>query len=776
MANKIRIKRRLTGGGAGAPASMANAELAFNEQSKILYYGLGGDEFGTGTNALAIAGEGAFTPVAHVGSGGTQHADVIAAGASGFMSGTDKTKLNGIATGANAYTHPNHSGHVTSTGDGATAIATGVVSNAHLVTVATQTFKARTSAGTGAPEDLTVAQALTLLGVSSGAAALTSAATTALGVSAVGVATVASRGDHVHAMPTLNALNLPVGAVAMNNQRITGLATPIASTDAATMGYVDTIAQGLDPKGSVRVVTTAAGTLATSFANGQVIDGVTLATGNRILIKNQAAPAENGIYTVNATGVPTRALDANTWAKFPAAYVFAEEGTVNNDMGFVCTVSASGTLGTTGITFQQFSGAGQISAGTGLAKNGNTLSLGTATAGVLGGVMVGTNLSIAAGVLSANAVNLAEGTKTTTTVPITSSTGTGATLSAATTGLAGVMTAADKTKLDGIATSATNYTHPANHPPAIITQDASNRFVTDAEKSTWSAKANTAAPTFTGLVTINKSGAVTTLNDSAAALHICGMDSNSNRIVFDCYSTAAETANLAFRKAEGTSVAPTALSVDSCSGTMSFQGYSSSLAYRVVASISCLSNEALTDATAGTRMEFRVRGNGESASTSINTVTRMALHGNKLTPTVDNYMALGEVAKRWASLYCAIVVATTVGPSTSQQHTLPAVTSGTVVIDTATQTLSNKTLVAPALGTPASGNLANCAFPTLNQNSTGTASNITGIASIACGGLGVSTSGYLDGSILKKSGTSYVAATAGTDFLNNASTLDGGTF
>lgn len=92
--------------------------------------------------------------------------------------------------------------------------------------------------------------------------------------------------------------------------------TPSAGTDVAIKSYVDqTVTDAIGAsnlKDAVRVATTVAGTLATSFANASVVDGITLATGNRILIKNQASGAENGIYTVNASGVPTRATDADT--------------------------------------------------------------------------------------------------------------------------------------------------------------------------------------------------------------------------------------------------------------------------------------------------------------------------------------------------------------------------------------------------------------------------------------------------------------------------------
>lgn len=104
-------------------------------------------------------------------------------------------------------------------------------------------------------------------------------------------------------------------------------------------------------KQSVRVATTAAGTLASSFENGDTVDGVTLATGNRILIKNQATASENGIYTVNASGAPTRATDADSGSEMLGAIIPVEEGTVNAERTFRCTNNATITLGSTNLTF-----------------------------------------------------------------------------------------------------------------------------------------------------------------------------------------------------------------------------------------------------------------------------------------------------------------------------------------------------------------------------------------------------------------------------------------
>ena len=174
----------------------------------------------------------------------------------------------------------------------------------------------------------------------------------------------------------LDQMAAPTGAVSLNSQKITGLADPTADADAANKGYVDGVAQGLDVKDSVVATTTANGTLSTAFANGQSIDGVTLQTGDRILIKNQSTASQNGIYNVNASGAPSRATDMATGGNAAGAFVFVEQGTVNAENGFVCTSdTGSAVVGTNNLTFAQFSGAGQIIAGDGLDKSGNTLSV-----------------------------------------------------------------------------------------------------------------------------------------------------------------------------------------------------------------------------------------------------------------------------------------------------------------------------------------------------------------------------------------------------------------
>ncbi len=174
----------------------------------------------------------------------------------------------------------------------------------------------------------------------------------------------------------LDQMTAPSAAVSFNSQKITNLADPTADADAANKGYVDGVAQGLDVKDSVVATTTANGTLSTAFANGQSIDGVTLQTGDRILLKNQTTASQNGIYNVNASGAPSRATDMGTGSNAAGAFVFVEQGTVNAENGFTCTSdTGSAVVGTNNLTFAQFSGAGQIIAGNGIAKDGNRLDV-----------------------------------------------------------------------------------------------------------------------------------------------------------------------------------------------------------------------------------------------------------------------------------------------------------------------------------------------------------------------------------------------------------------
>jgi hypothetical protein len=199
---------------------------------------------------------------------------------------------------------------------------------------------------------------------------------------------------------SVNLVATGTGTVDVANKRITSVAEPTQSSDAATKNYVDAVKTGLDVKDSVIVTTT--GNLTGTYANGTsgvgatltnsgtqaalTIDSRVLTVGDRVLVKDQTTALQNGFYKVTTVGtastnwVLTRTVDADEDSEItPGAFTFVEEGTIGGNNGYVCTNVGAITVGTTPITFVQFSGAGSVIAGDGLTKTGNTLNaVGTA--------------------------------------------------------------------------------------------------------------------------------------------------------------------------------------------------------------------------------------------------------------------------------------------------------------------------------------------------------------------------------------------------------------
>ena len=172
----------------------------------------------------------------------------------------------------------------------------------------------------------------------------------------------------------LDQMAAPTGSVSLNSQTITNVADPVNAQDAATKGFVEATSQGLDVKDSCVAATTGNITISTALNNGDTIDGVTLSTNDRVLVKDQSTASQNGIYIVGSS--PARADDLAAGADAAGMFTFVEQGTVNADNGFVCTSNkGSAVVGTNNLTYAQFSGAGQITAGDGLDKSGNTLSV-----------------------------------------------------------------------------------------------------------------------------------------------------------------------------------------------------------------------------------------------------------------------------------------------------------------------------------------------------------------------------------------------------------------
>ncbi|TXN33887.1 head decoration protein [Methylobacterium sp. WL19] len=206
----------------------------------------------------------------------------------------------------------------------------------------------------------------------------------------------------------------------LQSQRILNLGDPSTGTDAANKQYVDNVGAGMSWKGPVRAAST--GNVSLS-APGSTIDGVTLASGNRILLKNQTAGAENGLWLwTGASSALTRTSDADSGTELqPGAVVSVTEGTVNADKAYMIISDAAVTIGTTATTWGQFSAAPTYTASNGVSLTGTNFA---GVAAPSGGLVVGsTGFSIDTSVVARKiAGNMGNGALT--VIPVTHSLGT----------------------------------------------------------------------------------------------------------------------------------------------------------------------------------------------------------------------------------------------------------------------------------------------------------------------------------------------------------------
>ena len=350
MSNTIRIKRRASGA-AGAPSSLENAELAFNEVGDVLYYGKGtGGAGGSATTVEAIAGSGAFLA----------------------LSGTQT--VAGSKTYSGTLIAPTQSSGDSSTKVATTAYVQGEIGS-FITGNQTVTLSGDASGSGTTSISVTLANSGVTAGTTSGITVDAKGRITAItGLSASDIPSLSaskiSDFDSTVQANRLDEMAAPTSAVDFNSQRITGVSDPTGAQDAATKSYVDAVKTGLDVKDSVKVATTANITL----SGTQTIDGVSVSADERVLVKSQSDASENGIYDCKA-GAWARSSDFDSNTEVTSgAFTFVEQGTVNADAGFVLTTDGSITVGTTDLAFTQFSGAGSVSAGDGLSKSGNTLS------------------------------------------------------------------------------------------------------------------------------------------------------------------------------------------------------------------------------------------------------------------------------------------------------------------------------------------------------------------------------------------------------------------
>jgi len=556
------------------------------------------------------------------------------------------------------------------------------------------------------------------------------------------------------------------GAIAMGGSKITGLGTPTADGDAATKAYVDGVAQGLDVKGSVRVATTTE----IGLSGTQTIDGVSVIAGDRVLVKNQSATSANGVYVV-AAGSWTRAADMDIWAEFPGAFFFVEEGTANDNSGWVCTVASGGTLGSTSVTFEQFSGAGQITAGTGMSKSGNTLNVGTAsssrivvnadnidlaTTGVTADTYAGLTIDAYGRVTAATALTTLSGygisnAYTKTEVDTTVATllaKAGGTMSGAIamgankiTGMAdptNAQDAATKAYTDSILGSATSAAASASAAATSATNAASSATAASGSASAAATSATNAAASYDAFDDryLGSKTSDPTVDNDGNALLTGALYWNSSANVMKVYDGAAWTAtylpasgylqksgdtmtgNLNVLAALGVGISTlTGFNVRvnrNLTGAVQTYGVTSEGAVQsdsttAVNMFYTAPSTAAASFTLGNLYHYRAVQGSVGAGSSITTQTGF-LADSTLTGATTNYGfrgALPAAANRWnlymdgtAANYLAgattfadstsPIISAKIGPSSSQQHTIPAVTSDTVALLAATQTLTNK--------------------------------------------------------------------------------------
>jgi len=450
MPDTIRIKRRLSAGGAGVPSALANAELAYNEFSNILYYGWGVSG-NNAQNVIPIAGSGSFLSLS---LGGTVAATTTFSTGIVFSNATYDTGLTNRITLFGANTG------IDVTQNGANPQINLVVNGANII------------------------------GATVGTSEL------------YGNWTVQG---------TINPLGGLSGALNAGNFAITNLAAPVNPNDAANKNYVDASVQGLQVKPTATVATTAAlptnvyangaagvGATLTGSATGTLtIDSHLVALNDIVLVKNEAAAANNGLYTCTTAGasgvayVLTRHVDMNIAGEMSGAFIpVGNIGPINANSLWLANPTTPVTVGTTAIPFTQLNAATTITAGNGISIAANVISVLSANTNNISvgptGVNIGTGY---AGQISINTLGV-----------ITTGTWNGATIAIANGGTGATTAPAALAALGGASLTATNTWSGANtFNTSVVTMNAGLALATGGTFTTSSAVAST----FNGAVTAN---------------------------------------------------------------------------------------------------------------------------------------------------------------------------------------------------------------------------------------------------------------------------------
>jgi hypothetical protein len=413
MASSLKIKRSET---SGNPAVLGQGELAYSALTDNgsnggdrLYIGTGTETAGNAVNHSVIGGKFFTDKLDHT-------LGVLTASSALLVdsdSKLDNIKIDNIDIDGNTISSTDANGNIniTPNGSGKTIISNIFTDASTSLTTFVQglTGNAATATALQTARTIAISGGVTGTATSFNGTANIAIAVTQIDVasaSVVGILPVANGGTGASTSTGSGSVVLSVSAALTGTPTALTAASGTNTTQLATTEFVttavDTARSGLDVKASVVVATTANITL----SGAQTVDGIALSVGDRVLVKNQTTGSQNGIYVV-ASGSWARSADADADAEVTSGmFTFVEKGTTNADSGFVLSTDGVIVVGTTDLVFAQFSGAGQIVAGSGLTKAGNTLSIDTGYVGqtsittlgtVTTGVWNGTEIAVTSG-------------------------------------------------------------------------------------------------------------------------------------------------------------------------------------------------------------------------------------------------------------------------------------------------------------------------------------------------------------------------------------------